>query len=236
MGWESLGAIASIGADLVSTKYSSDLQHKENKTSRRWQENLAKNAHQFEVADLEAAGLNPLLSGGGGGLNTPSASSVNTPQLDIDVNSALATGKILADTNEATKRAELQESQKQTQDAITEVQRNNAITSGIEARRAKDADDALRNKPGANLAFRLGDKTVAGQMVTAGGSLPQYIKDAVSPSHSAFDTWITSQAQKRELGRNLKKLDDQKKEKQWIKNSIEANYYKDTWPHYEPER
>lgn len=89
---------------------------KEAQKNRDWQERMANSAHQREIADLKAAGLNPVLSvTGGNGAPTGSGSAASAQQAPVDTSLPMAViDMATAQLNNATR---LQEMAMQTQSA-----------------------------------------------------------------------------------------------------------------------
>jgi len=79
-----VGAAGSIGEGLLTSAFNMW----ENSKARDWNEEMSSTMHQREVADLRAAGLNPILSAKGGGSAVAAVPPVTAPNFD-------ATGKAL---------------------------------------------------------------------------------------------------------------------------------------------
>jgi hypothetical protein len=87
-----LGSLISGGLSLLGQRSANKANSAQAARSMDFQREMAKNAHQYEVADLKKAGLNPLLSGTGG--KGASASGGAQAKMENVANSAM-TSKLL---------------------------------------------------------------------------------------------------------------------------------------------
>lgn len=85
-------ALAAAGASVLGSGISAYANHREAKMNRNFQERMSDTAHQREVKDLRAAGLNPILSAKLGGASTPGGAQATMPDLGQSITSGLQAG------------------------------------------------------------------------------------------------------------------------------------------------
>lgn len=113
-----MGLFSPVGSfinDITGASSSASKAHKytmqQMAANNRYQKEFMQNAHQWEVEDLEKAGLNPVLSAGGSGASAsggggPAATPVNSAKTPLDlIGGALSAKKTWADANVSQEQA-----------------------------------------------------------------------------------------------------------------------------------
>lgn len=114
--WSDIPPWLAVGGSIAATA----LGVREANKNRAFQKEMSSTAHQREVADLEAAGINPMLSAHGSGASTPQGNMADFSELSNAVGKALAVkqaqANILltrANSAESVRRGELATAQAQ---------------------------------------------------------------------------------------------------------------------------
>lgn len=117
------------------------MSYRSNRLNREWQERMSNTAHQREVSDLRAAGINPILTSGGSGATSPMGTPWdpdltgigNAGKTVTDVALASGQGKIAQfSANQQAKRLAHENAQ-----TLSAIDVNSAQTANIEAQTLK---------------------------------------------------------------------------------------------------
>lgn len=181
------GAAMGAGAGLMSSADADEqykYQKKLNNAQMAFQAQQAATSHQREVADLEAAGLNPILSAGGTGASAMSGASGSAPVVDrtakaLQIAQMKLTERQIENQEKATKN-DTQRVSNETKRNIADINKTNAETKKIEEDTEKTKGGTISNIIGTdtyrnakNIGKRAAEK--AGDVASSGPK--KYIKD-----------------------------------------------------------
>lgn len=141
-----LEAVGSVAGDVIGSFIDANASRASAREQMTFQKEMSNTAHQREVADLRAAGLNPILSAtGGAGASTPAGASITKTGLDkmgsSAVSSALDAKRFRLERAEAESRIvkNIQEAKTSAADQVNKGVQRSILFEDLDARRRANA-------------------------------------------------------------------------------------------------
>jgi hypothetical protein len=163
---QGLTSLAQIGADIYSAQYQAKKTSDFAGQQREYETNMSNTAYQRAVADMKAAGLNPMLAFSQGGATTPNVGSGSVAKPDINI----------AGSMERSSASSLNREMSNTQKTIQHV--NSAQASKVLA----DTQAVLQN-----INLKKPEETIKGAVQGALDKVGGYVNAAKSSSANAVN-------------------------------------------------
>lgn len=182
-----MGFLTAIG-NVASTILTNKANAKQAGLNRDFQAEMSNTAHQREVEDLKKAGLNPILSAGGGGSSTPSGSqaTMQAPEIDPMLEENLSNARAQRDNV----KADTGLKSANEKSAIENIKTQKETQKLLKAQSAKEGQQARQAKTSADLADRYGEAQQVMGLVGSGvntltnaSSATKIIKNLFNPAN-----------------------------------------------------
>jgi len=139
-------AAIAAGAAIAGAIHQNESNRKEARKNRDFQKDMSNTSHQREVRDLEAAGLNPILSANNGASTPPGGAAQQENVTSGAISSALEAKQVSLMMEKQKEEVSLLKSQKNNTDADTNLKSRGAVRAEIENEALKTVVRPIINK------------------------------------------------------------------------------------------